>query len=496
MEFDAWNLGILPSGVRPALLVMNPARQRISVALLTPYTGWNLGDGAIQDAVIDNLRARLADPEVVLISISPLQTGQLHGVPGFPIAGAPLPYYSSTDGAMSRTGAKDNDEPPRLRERVERILRGFPGVTAAMKRVKRLVRAGFRYLLLLPREAIHLYRSTRLLRQVDLLIISGGGQIDDYWGGPWAHPYALFKWSLLARATGTRLVFLSVGVCTLDSRLSGYFVRRALRWADYRSYRDQHSRDLLRDWPFTRRDAICPDLAFSHPGAASEGSDPPGRSRSPEIVALSPIAYLSTHGWPRRDAHVFAGYIKVLASFTADLLRDGWEVVLFASDFLDQPVLDEMGVTLGGELPEPLLQRLRLPRIRAAGELINALLNVDVVIASRLHGVILAHLAGKPVLAISYDRKVNTYMEDMDQAEYCLAVQQVQLDVVAGKFKSLIADAPRVRTTVSRRVEECRKRLAEQYDYLVRETRPAAVARGQQGNRFPDRPGVSAGRIQ
>src|SRR5690606_39210187 len=115
------------------------------------------------------------------------------------------------------------------------------------------------------REIEHVRGAVALLKKVDTLVVSGGGQLDDYWGGPWGHPYALAKWTLLARLMRRRVVVLSVGFGTLESRMSRLLTRIALRWAHYRSYRDEGSRRLMRAAVFRPADAdpVLPDLAFS-----------------------------------------------------------------------------------------------------------------------------------------------------------------------------------------------------------------------------------------
>ena len=44
---------------------------------------------------------------------------------------------------------------------------------------------------------------------IDLLIIAGSQQLIDYIGGPWAHSYTLFKWTLLAKAVNAKVAFVA-----------------------------------------------------------------------------------------------------------------------------------------------------------------------------------------------------------------------------------------------------------------------------------------------
>jgi hypothetical protein len=54
--------------------------------LLTPYTGGNLGDGAIQEAVLHHIYKRIPSASIQLISISPRTTERLHGIRSFPLS--------------------------------------------------------------------------------------------------------------------------------------------------------------------------------------------------------------------------------------------------------------------------------------------------------------------------------------------------------------------------------------------------------------------------
>src|SRR5690606_18955988 len=115
------------------------------------------------------------------------------------------------------------------------------------------------------RENLHAAEALQVARCADYFIVSGSGQIDDYWGGAEGQPYSFPNWSNLARQSRSHFVLMSVGVCSLRSRLSRHFVRSTLKRAFYRSYRDEASRTLLAHLPFTWQDEVYPDLAFSFP---------------------------------------------------------------------------------------------------------------------------------------------------------------------------------------------------------------------------------------
>src|SRR5665213_1359142 len=63
------------------------------IALLTPYTGGNFGDAAIQDAMIANLRLRLPNAQFSGISLHNENYLRQHGTRAFPICASGNPFY-------------------------------------------------------------------------------------------------------------------------------------------------------------------------------------------------------------------------------------------------------------------------------------------------------------------------------------------------------------------------------------------------------------------
>jgi polysaccharide pyruvyl transferase WcaK-like protein len=446
----------------------SPIAPGLSIVLLTPYTGGNLGDGAIQDAVIHHLGKRLSEPRIQLATLSPRITSKLHGLPSFPIASAELnddpPSLepgTPTHPASRKVGAK-------YTEWFKKSLRSASWFYRVMAPAWRTIRKAGSLLRRAPRELRHLFRVYRLLKDTDLLVISGGGQIDDYWGGAFGHPYALFKWASLARVSHTPVVFLSVGVCSLGSRLSRRFAHRALRLAAYRSYRDGGSKELLRDATFTRDDPEYPDLAFSHPCTQQDPFVPRHSNPKHFVVGVSPIAYLSPHGWPERDPSVYEYYLQTLCDFTGKVLDAGHTVVLFTSARQDRFAVTDLQAKLR-RIPNRESWGDRLQQIdqTCLDRQLEEIRKMDLVVASRLHGIILSHLLGKPVLALSYDRKVSAHMEAMAQGRLCLNLRDCTLPQLWDGFTTLGLEYSTLSTAVHSKVKEYSQKLDLQYDRLV-----------------------------
>src|SRR5690606_22280601 len=125
----------------------------------------------------------------------------------------------------------------------------------------------------------------RIVQQLDLLAVAGSGQLNEDWGGPWRYPFALFRWCLLARLTGCKVAFLSVGAGTVRSRSGRFFCATALRLAQYKSVRDESTLALIKSWG-VRNVRLVPDMAFSMTFASKRNND----CQRP-IAGINPIAY-------------------------------------------------------------------------------------------------------------------------------------------------------------------------------------------------------------
>ena len=414
----------------------------MKVALLTPYDGGNLGDAAIQEALISNFRKY--DPQVHLygITLHPESTAARHHIPCYPLAAISRPYYH----AKKEPAVSSNDYA--ATSRIERSVDTPAPFTRSKRAVRGLLfRLGLRPLVRLVQECIHIFRSYRMLRSVDMLVVAGGGQLDEEWGGSWGHPYALVKWAVLARAAGTSAIFLSVGGCRTESWLTQLFLRIALSLACYRSYRDEGSRQLALVIAPTADGPVVPDLAFSLPVTGQ-----PFVAASSLMglrVGVSPIAFARPGMWPTGDPAQYERYMAELALFVGALLQRGIIVTLFSSSSPDGQLFDDLRARIDPSLEIEARAQLLFGHVTSVQDLLLLLHSLDSVVASRLHGLVLSFLAGKPAIALSYDRKVDTLMTDVGLKAYCLSIRSFTSENLLAAFLSLQANGPLVRSKLS-----------------------------------------------
>jgi polysaccharide pyruvyl transferase WcaK-like protein len=396
---------------------------QLKIGLLGPYGFGNLGDAAIQQAMIENIKKRYPDAEIHGLSLNPEDTEARHGIPSFPIVVKPM------------TG----------KNRLVKILK--------------------RIFIKPPLELILWAKSFAFLQDFDLLIVSGGGQLDDYWGGAFGHPYTLLKWAIIAKILQINFRVVSVGAGPIDSPLSRLFIKICLALASYRSYRDESSKKLISSIGFKRDDPVYPDLAHSLPVVSNEQFSEPKSFRF--VVGINPIAYFDPRIWPDKDRNIYEGYLKKLVGFMRWLIENQYQIVLFPGEInQDRRVIKDIKALLtqqGVSIPNTqLIDRA----ILTVDELMEQISQIDLVLASRFHSVLLSYVAHKPVLAISYHPKIDVLMANLAQAEYCLDINTFEIDSLKEKFQSLESNLEHSRQQIIQKTREYRTALDAQYERI------------------------------
>ena len=364
----------------------------ISISLFGPFGSGNLGDAAIQDAVIYNIKKHLPFARIFAFSHNPEDTQARHRIKTFPI---------------SRPAISDLSDELIINRKSLVWLRNVPLAEKMINKIQSVID-----------EVKFFLKSFHILKDIDIFIFSGGGQLDDYWGGPWGHPYMLLRWAFLAKIAGTKIVFLSVGADSIKYRLSRIFIKRALLLSDYRSYRECVTRMYVENLGIKKRNFVFPDPAYSlH---INGGIRLNMTSSGQKTIGISPIAAAAC---PNVSESHYENYLDELVSLSCQLLRKKYEILFIPSQVLmDSPIIsrvvrkvkDRCGSDFSGKIVEGQISDLN--------EFLHLVSRVDMVIASRLHGVLLSSLMYKPILAISCNRKVEILMSDLEFPEYCVDI--------------------------------------------------------------------------
>ncbi|MGD0445088.1 MAG: polysaccharide pyruvyl transferase family protein [Edaphobacter sp.] len=418
------------------------------IALLNHIGGGNLGDDATLAAIIQNIRLRWPYAELHAFTMNPDDTEERHGIPSHPIRRQTWSIESdpkSTEATFKKT----------LRSAVRRynfLLRLSRGINALAIRLP----------LTVIRELLFLNESRRCIRHFDLLVVSGGGQFTER-DGPWAFPYTILKWTLLAKSSGIKCFILNVGAGPLEHPLSKVFTSRALASAAYVSFRDEKSQVLAHKIGFSGKSRIYPDNVYG-----LESSSLPAKSAEVEIgriVGFAPVPYGHPHMHPaERDWTVYNKFLAKCTTVCSRLLAREYSVVLFGTDvgvdtLVNADLLTKLRKQNAVNLP-------RYENTRTLQNLLASMSAMDYVITCRFHGVVLAHILNKPVLAIAHHPKVTNLMNALGLEKYCVDIATFDPVRLADTFESLVSDTEDVKSSMAASLTKYRARLAIQFDDL------------------------------
>lgn len=307
-------------------------------------------------------------------------------------------------------------------------------------------------------------RAYKKLKGSDMLIVPGTGLLNDASGLYNWGPYSLFKWVLMAKLRRCRVLFVSVGAGPLDRSLGRALVKSALSLADYRSYRDETSRDYLKGIGFrAARDPIYPDLAFSLPeGLLSQDHTQAHRGR--RVVGLGLMVYAGRYSATDPRPETYTAYLESLAVFATWLLEHDYDIRLLLGD-ADTDVIDEFRSALarvGAYDDERIIEQ----PIASVHDVLAEIAATDVIVATRFHNVLLALLLDKPVIAISFHHKSSSLMSTMKLSDYCHSIDGMDADRLIRQFQELEQNRDAVMRTIGQGVDDARAALDEQYDLL------------------------------
>lgn len=225
----------------------------------------------------------------------------------------------------------------------------------------------------------------KALHRCDGLVLGGGSLLQDSTSLRSLIYYACLIIS--ARLQGKPVLLWGQGLGPLKRRISRWIVRAVLPLASAISWRDPQSQDLSQQ------------LGVSAPwGSDPVWSLPPGQwqgARGPIVLCWRPTPLLTTAAW------------QPLLSALDSLAKAERREVLWVPfhQHQDQGLLADL--QRRGLIAPELAARSREQPVSTVEEAKALFSNAGLVVAMRLHGLILAALSGSPCAALSYDPKVS-----------------------------------------------------------------------------------------
>ncbi|MEC3976533.1 polysaccharide pyruvyl transferase family protein [Amycolatopsis sp. H20-H5] len=309
-------------------------------------------------------------------------------------------------------------------------------------------------------KLVDVFRTAAWVRRQDVVIVPGMGVLEATLPlRPWGFPYSLLLLCASGRVVGTKVALVSVGANVIGERATRAVVKLAAGFAAYRSYRDELSRDAMREMGVdVSRDEVYPDLAFSLPIPV----DVPAAAGT---VGVGVMDYHGGNTDRARADEIHEVYVAKMKQFVRRLVSDGREVRLFTGDSADEAVVDEILADV--QRWRPGHGGVAAARVSCLDDLMREMAAVDAVVATRFHNVLCALKLSKPTISLGYAVKNDVLMAQLGLAEFCQPVRTFEVDRLIGQLATLERQGPEVRETMTMRNAEAAARLRHQFSVLT-----------------------------
>ena len=401
---------------------------RKKICFFGHFGKFNSGNDGTLLAILYNLRRFLPEAAVTCICDRPEAVAATHKIKAIPISSTIVKLWNP-------------------RTRLARLLRRvFIGV---------------------PRELWRYVCAFKALKGMDMLIIPGTGLLTDAYGLQNWGPYSVFKWSLMGKLRGCKLLFVSVGAGPIYSSLGRHLVRSALSLADFRSYRDEPSMKYVEGIGLcAKHDRVYPDLVFSLPKSVMPHDE--DRERRKRVVGLGLMEYAGRYSVANPSGEIYTAYLECLVIFVEWLLVNNYDIRLLIGDACDTPVIEEFESLLNRRLELFDEKRVINEPTLSVEQLLSQIAATDIVVATRFHNVLLALLLNKPVISISFHHKCASLMSEMGLSDYCHDINHMNADRLIEQFQDVERNAEKLKPVIRQKVEQSRKALDEQYNLIFK----------------------------
>ena len=255
------------------------------------------------------------------------------------------------------------------------------------------------------------------------IIVVGGGGIWSGHTGFFAHFIPLI--SILGKLLHKKVIFKSVGLYSTASSLDRFFVNLSIVFSDMCSVRDNQSYEML--WKFNRNKKATRTVDLSLPFIKyiDEGQVTP----LPNIIEYEKVHLLKVQGKlivgislrpmrkdPLLNRIIVEEFSKALNTLS-DRYKDKIHFLFFpfakTPSRTDEEFIQRVINNLKCKEKASIVSHTNpIAWYRAIKEL------TDIFVGMRYHSIIFSFMAGKPVLSMPYEKKVDEFLKDYNRKNY------------------------------------------------------------------------------
>ena len=275
-------------------------------------------------------------------------------------------------------------------------------------------------------KAVSRWSPVKIAREIlscRLLISGGGSLLQDVTSSRSPSYYlGVIRMALFLRK---RVMIYSQGVGPLTGEKNRAMVAKTLNRCHEITLRDAHSAELLKELGVTRDMQVTCDPVMALRREDVINAEFANEKWKDQLNPDKPLLMVAIRCW-KDDSH-----IAPVARLLDIQVENGWNVLLVPAHFPDD--MEAIAKLRNHMAAKPFC----IDKSLHANEFLSLAALADRVFSMRLHGLICAMAMGTTMLGLSYDPKVSAFMHQAGLADYCLSVDNFDLDLAKHMIERL-----------------------------------------------------------
>lgn len=298
------------------------------------------------------------------------------------------------------------------------------------------------------------YKIIREIKNCDLLISGGGSLLQDVTSCRSIIYYLSIM--LIGILFNKKVMVYSQGIGPINKSLNKWITRFVLNKVDYITLRDYKSERVLKEINIKNKNIIV----TSDPVIGLKQKD---INLGKEILINSGIEDMSKPiiAFAVRGREKNKNTIDVISMVTDKIIEEMGVNVVFIPFHMgeDIKVLNDIEKSINNKA-------IFLKDKYNVNEMLSIIGNLDLLIGIRLHSLIFGAVMNIPIIAISYDPKINNFMEFIDESVFC-TVEDLDSESLLAEIREKILKEEEYKLILYNKVEFLKNRLSKNEEIVL-----------------------------
>jgi len=310
-------------------------------------------------------------------------------------------------------------------------------------------------------QTINPIRIISEIARCDLLVIGGGGIIQDE-----TTAYNLIRHTykaLIAILLRKKFMFYAVGVSRLRSLVNRMLARFVLERAVAVTVRDEESKNIIRSLGVDREVFVTADPVVNL--RINKLAPFPKSPKRYIVVCLRhwfdinryiPVAVVNKiHYRSQTNKKKYEAFLAVIAPFF------DWLVSRYNYTIMFMPFFDQRDDVVHADVMKHMKQPdscINIGRQPSLEEVYTRIAGASFVLGMRLHSLIISSTQNTPFIALTYARKVSSFVDELSLSTYSLGLEKLTVSELEDVCIKLHSERTHIQSTLKRRLAVLQRR--------------------------------------